>query len=47
LHSNQPLEQVKNKKRYSTGLGKIVEVAFIDVSEKHKAPIIYSKELIQ
>lgn len=32
-------------KRHSNILRKIVKVALIDVSKKHKAPIIYSKEL--
>ncbi|GHH99462.1 2'-5' RNA ligase family protein [Neobacillus kokaensis] len=34
-------------KRISTIQGKIVGVALIDVSDKSKAPIIYSKELIK
>jgi hypothetical protein len=47
--SSEKLNEAFNycSKRHRTILGKIVEVALIDVSEKHKAPIIYSKELIQ
>jgi hypothetical protein len=32
-------------KRHSTIVGKITEVALIDVSDKSNAPIIYSKQL--
>ena len=34
-------------KRQSTIIGQIVKMALIDVSDKNKAPIIYSKELIK
>ena len=34
-------------KRHTTLFGKIVKVALIEVTEKHKAPIIYSKELME
>ncbi|MRG86007.1 2'-5' RNA ligase family protein [Salinibacillus xinjiangensis] len=45
--SEDKLNEVFNycSTRYSTILGKIVNVALIDVSEKHKAPIIHSIEL--